>query len=632
MESSDIRILICEDDESLGNGIAESFNRLGYQTTLVATAAEAKRKVKSETFRYSIIDCMLPDQNGVDLAKSFRLVYGSHLKIIFISGLFMDKKFIDQTLHSTQAISYLIKPFLFEDLLNVILQSLPSASVLGGGFQNIDRKKKLKKFNVESQIQHGFEIPFLLTKAMEGELSGRIELKSKSDEFKGTIHLHKGKILSVQCSQNKDSRLGEILKEKGFIVERELQKRLKENPKTFLGEYLIKSNSISPHSLQIVLLEQMSRRVGHFFQDMTYTVSIFEEENLPSDIHIDLSTFNQLRNILVREKKATNWLKNQIDSVSHYKISLAVEGTLEESFDINLISQLKEVGSRGETISEVLSRLDKAKALSKEVYPDLYIMLLSNHVKLQKPDEEVEGDEGNSVIQIRRLKELLLLYENQNHFERLNLDISSDLRDVQDAFLKISEALTYKRDSEKNYPEELVVLSRRVLTYLEESQKVLSNLDLRRVYISDLIEGDSTEEVIVDMSFGYSCILHEKYQQAFNIFSKMPRLPEYYQKWGLYLLWADVKCQSMEVKSSFMRYVGKELLRLPVPQDPVRHSHYYIVKGLYHMMRKEYKLACDCFEHAQSVDTSGALIIQKEIYKAKAGLKKERSGTQRLPS
>lgn len=622
MEQRNLQILVCEDDESLGKGIVESFVQLGYQATLVGTASEAKKSIKSGQFQCCIIDCMLPDQNGIDLAKSLRLICGKNLKIIFISGLFINDKFIEQAIHSTQAVNYLTKPFVFDELLKVFLQAVSSSGESLGLLHGLSEKEKIKEAGLrrESQIRYGFEIPFLLTEATIRGMSGLIKLQSKKLKIDGAIHLNKGRIFSVQSNRCKESRLGQVLKEKGFIPERELRKRLKEKPEQFLGEYLIQNNSISPHSLNIVLLEQMKRRLDQFIQDESYMVSIVEEENLPSDVYIDSITFNQLLDGWVKTKLSLDWIREQLEALSQYTFSFKKETSLEELFDEDLCSQLRDL-SQGEVVfSEVLSLVKKS---SEKGFVALYTMILLNQISFQQTEKGKEGAEGNSELQINRLKELYALYEKQNHYERLGLEVSSRVEDVQAAFGSISEDLDYT-DPYKNYSKELMLLSREVLLLLEESQRVLGNMDLRSAYTAELIGHSSSKEVVADMSYGYSWLLSEKYEQALNIFSRMPKVQEYYEKWGLYLLWAEIKCNEGRDNASFIEYVGKELLKLPVPQDPVRHAHYHIVKALYHIICKKYKLAERCLEHAGRVDSSGSEIVQKELHKVRTVLKGEK--------
>ena len=66
MEKSQFEILIIEDDITLGSALKEGLSRQGYAVTLESDPDRAIRNSKFKNYNLSIIDCMLPKQNGVD--------------------------------------------------------------------------------------------------------------------------------------------------------------------------------------------------------------------------------------------------------------------------------------------------------------------------------------------------------------------------------------------------------------------------------------------------------------------------------------------------------------------------------------------------------------------------------------
>lgn len=66
------RILLVEDDRTLGETLTERLTRTGYQTTWVTTAKDAADAFTREEFDLVIFDVGLPDGSGFELANSLR--------------------------------------------------------------------------------------------------------------------------------------------------------------------------------------------------------------------------------------------------------------------------------------------------------------------------------------------------------------------------------------------------------------------------------------------------------------------------------------------------------------------------------------------------------------------------------
>lgn len=103
MLKQDIKILLVEDDESLGRSLEESFKRAGYSCRWVPSPDDALTAFKISDFSVIILDCMLPKINGVQLAQSLRQTGGKNFKIFLISGIFRDRSFINDAVYKTQA-------------------------------------------------------------------------------------------------------------------------------------------------------------------------------------------------------------------------------------------------------------------------------------------------------------------------------------------------------------------------------------------------------------------------------------------------------------------------------------------------------------------------------------------------
>jgi two-component system phosphate regulon response regulator PhoB len=68
------RVLLVEDDRSLGSTLAERLRKEGYEAEWAPTATDATRALGSGVWDLVILDVGLPDGNGFDLARRIRAV------------------------------------------------------------------------------------------------------------------------------------------------------------------------------------------------------------------------------------------------------------------------------------------------------------------------------------------------------------------------------------------------------------------------------------------------------------------------------------------------------------------------------------------------------------------------------
>ena len=67
-----MRILIVEDDETLGLSMAQTLTNGGYATDLVGSVADALHAISVEHFDAIVLDLGLPDRDGYEVVRSLR--------------------------------------------------------------------------------------------------------------------------------------------------------------------------------------------------------------------------------------------------------------------------------------------------------------------------------------------------------------------------------------------------------------------------------------------------------------------------------------------------------------------------------------------------------------------------------
>ena len=109
-----MRILIVEDDETLGGLISEYLGVLQHeQVQICSTGREASEVVANESYDCAFVDLMLPDANGLEILRTIK-EYQPNTPIVLMSGH-------PSMEHAIQAIregasDFLTKPFRLQDL------------------------------------------------------------------------------------------------------------------------------------------------------------------------------------------------------------------------------------------------------------------------------------------------------------------------------------------------------------------------------------------------------------------------------------------------------------------------------------------------------------------------------------
>ncbi len=113
MNSSGKKILLVEDDPSLGFVIKDNLSVKGYDVTWCKDGEEGEQQFNSNAYHLCIFDIMLPRKDGFSLARSVR-EKDKHIPIIFLSA----KSMMEDKLEGFQtgADDYITKPFSLEEL------------------------------------------------------------------------------------------------------------------------------------------------------------------------------------------------------------------------------------------------------------------------------------------------------------------------------------------------------------------------------------------------------------------------------------------------------------------------------------------------------------------------------------
>jgi two-component system, OmpR family, response regulator len=108
------KILLAEDDNNLGILLRNYLIAKKYEATLCINGKEALVSFQKEVFNICIIDIMMPEMDGLTLAKEIRKI-NQEIPVIFLTAKNQKEDIIEG--FKTGADDYLTKPFSMEELL-----------------------------------------------------------------------------------------------------------------------------------------------------------------------------------------------------------------------------------------------------------------------------------------------------------------------------------------------------------------------------------------------------------------------------------------------------------------------------------------------------------------------------------
>lgn len=109
-----MRVLVVEDEKKMSAFLKRGLGEAGYAADIAASGVTADAMISENPYDLLILDVMLPDTTGFDLARQFRQ-QGLDCPILFLTALGSTKDKV-HGLDSGGDV-YLTKPFAFEELL-----------------------------------------------------------------------------------------------------------------------------------------------------------------------------------------------------------------------------------------------------------------------------------------------------------------------------------------------------------------------------------------------------------------------------------------------------------------------------------------------------------------------------------
>ena len=109
-----MRVLVAEDDDTLGAVLAQGLRSRGYVVDLVADGEAALSYARCYEYAVAVLDWLIPRVSGIDVVRQLRRT-GARTPVLMISGKGSPEDRVAGL--DAGADDYLVKPFVFDELL-----------------------------------------------------------------------------------------------------------------------------------------------------------------------------------------------------------------------------------------------------------------------------------------------------------------------------------------------------------------------------------------------------------------------------------------------------------------------------------------------------------------------------------
>ena len=262
------KVLVVEDDKKFAETLHRVFTEEGYECFIAEKPQTALSLIKVHTFDVALIDCMLPQMNGIDLALKIKEVAGDSLQLYLMSGIYKDKNFSVNAIKKTGAHSFLIKPFNLSDLVQMVNDSfkevtrelsLKSKSVKGLFLQENLSQNLILGIIGYNPIINGNELPFILNALITYKCTGSLRIGTPQNQIE--LHLHNFQI-SVDSAKMPPGRFKSAIMNKGWVLQEDIDTL---HPSDLGALRLLQLNMISPHACMQIEKENTLQTLAQFF-------------------------------------------------------------------------------------------------------------------------------------------------------------------------------------------------------------------------------------------------------------------------------------------------------------------------------------------------------------------------------
>ncbi|OGP15211.1 MAG: hypothetical protein A2054_05795 [Deltaproteobacteria bacterium GWA2_55_10] len=122
MAQKDKRVLVVDDEESVGIGMSEMLKDAGFDARYVTSGPEAVEEIESVEYSLVFMDMVMPGMNGLETFRQIRQKK-PETRVVLFTGYFKDAdKAIFEGVKEGMIDVYIRKPFFLEEIVNTAVK------------------------------------------------------------------------------------------------------------------------------------------------------------------------------------------------------------------------------------------------------------------------------------------------------------------------------------------------------------------------------------------------------------------------------------------------------------------------------------------------------------------------------
>lgn len=607
MEDGKSKILILEDDETLGLALKELFSRDGHQVYLASRPDDATTVVATNQIDFLFCDCLLPQMTGLDFVERTRQTYPqSRFKVVLMSGIYTDKQFIQEATQKTQAIAFLRKPFEMPEALKLVVkkddspkkEEASARKLLYQMFANPKVTSRQKRKVIESiEEVSGFDLPFLYSLLVETKSSGYLNIYNSDGTVSG-ISFCNGNIVGVDVD-DKTTFLGEMLIQSGYATPTDVQTALRDKNNRRIGNFLIQNNQLSPHAFDLILMEQMNIRLVRTIVDHKIRVNFASAEVDMMNPSIDADTLSFYLHDWIASKITVNWLKPlYIMWAGNVIVKSPTFREDHPALQMSLVKSLDGLSARLNNQVSLNQLLDIKGYNELAVYKAIHFLLTKGLIVFAAKVAFASTQE-----QLNALKKIWAELDGKNSFQVVSYLESSMGTGASD--LMLEEFMTLLGDEPEDLKSEAHGLWNKIRKVTEEAVSMshdASKIDQFRQATQrseaegKMRAGSLMEEVKKSLHMN-------QYSKAMETLNEVTKLNPEISQLHIYSSWAKLGMSNDPAKkAALLKEVELELLQ--VPPDERYDVLFPFVIGLFNKTKGDLIGARKSFEKSMAMDSS----------------------------
>lgn len=588
------KILLVEDDKKFGESLFKILTNEGFECIHAEKPQTALSLCKVHNFDIAIIDCMLPQMNGVDLALKIKETAGTGIVLYMMSGIYKDRNFSVSALKKTGAKSFLIKPFEVSELLGqlkvAVEEKKPDVVMSDDPIKNFMLQEEVAQAAAVTALTSkktllGYEVAQIFTAMQAFKLHGRIHLRNADsllNIYFGAAGVSLARPLIAPATLKDFITAREYLPAEDLVSFKSDQISLKQ---------LCELNLMSPHFAEEVekdfIMDQLNVLVG----EQQYSIEYFKESAPPNTIALSTRDVDDLLQSWIGETINITWIKNFYAPYLNNTVKKA-STTQNKIQTFPLISAHKHIVQlmmSGKNIMEIVAE----SGVSEEItYRVIHLMMVYREftVSLKKMA-------SNSKAQAERLRNLLKSFDNHDAFEKLGLTSQANDNDIKKAYQEFSSTLHPDKLVDAN--DEIKQLSHKVYEHIQVAYNALKTPEKRQAYLKEMAnqkQADLAEAVRVT-DHALNILLRGDLSNAAKNLAEAATLAPHLPRLKILQAWIGLKTGKMPVAQTV------KLLQT-LPNDERETAVYHYVKGLQNQASGEHDKALVSFKNAIAKDAN----------------------------